>query len=110
MEFSLSMVLAIALYTTTTFGFPADLQATSTSLLANPQPTLPTWYQVGENNLGPIYSTTLSEKRSDALWYQVGENEHGPIYSSVRPTLAPRGDQQAADGTISEYATWLAEK
>jgi hypothetical protein len=122
----------------TALAFAASI-AVILGLPADPKPA-PTWHQIGENDLGPIYSTTLPEKRSDASWYKVGETENGPVYSSIeatatlpqkrndapwykvgesdngpvyssiKPTVLPRGDEQSSSRTITEYNAWLAKE
>jgi hypothetical protein len=98
MKLFLLTALAFTLGITAVLGLPAKPQST------------PAWYKIGENDLGPIYSTTVSAKRSGVSWYKVGENEHGPIYSSVKPLTVSRRDNQTSSEVMAEYKAWIAEE
>lgn len=87
----LSLTLALTTgIVTVVLGFPADLAPSST------------WYQIGESDLGPIYSTQPG-KRDNVAWHQIGENELGLIYSSVDTSVLPRESTDQYSAAVKEY-------
>lgn len=89
------------------FAFTASI-TTVLGLPADPEPS-PTWYQIGENDLGVVYSTRPG-KRDETTWYQIGESEHGPVYSSIDPTIIPREGAKQTDSALEQYNTWVTAK
>lgn len=91
----ISLYLVVGI--TTVLALPADLEP------------LPTWYPIGENELGIAYSTQ-PVKRDETSWYQIGESKHGAVYSSVDPTLTRRQDHPNDNLALEGYGQWISAK
>jgi hypothetical protein len=100
--FALFSFITFALYNSATaLTLPLDTLTT--------RDTTPAYYNIGENELGPIYSSVApQEKRDEPTWYAIGSNEHGTIYSSVEPQSVKR--EEIEDPSLDGYQDWLAEK
>ncbi|KAF7893378.1 uncharacterized protein EAF02_000916 [Botrytis sinoallii] len=68
-----------------------------------------TYYFIGENELGTVYSTIKpTEKRQDSEWYAISTNEHGTVYSSIKPSSVKRDESGVS--SLADYQDWMAKQ